>query len=130
MPITTTRFESDDLTIHAASGDLSFDEAFREIEAYYKQKKPTRNVLWNLNQVSALNFTSEEIEKIASYEPRFEDIRPSGKTAIVANEDLSFGISRMFELYSQMKQAPHDVRVFRELEQAMEWLELNLTSTQ
>jgi hypothetical protein len=42
------------------------------------------------------------------------------KTAIVAPENLPFGLARMYEAYAL--ESPESVKVFRELEDALEWI--------
>jgi hypothetical protein len=44
----------------------------------------------------------------------------TSRTAIVAPEDVAFGSSRAFQAYS----ASHVVMVFRDLEEARRWLDL------
>jgi len=42
------------------------------------------------------------------------------KTAIVAPEDLSYGLSKLYESYSE--HSPETIMVFREAKDALEWL--------
>ena len=46
---------------------------------------------------------------------------PALKTAVVADSDLAFGMSRMYELKRQERPLPF--HVFRDADEAMEWLD-------
>jgi hypothetical protein len=46
--------------------------------------------------------------------------RGNAKIAIVASTDLSFGMSRMYEVFSG--NLPQTIMVFRNLEEAEQWL--------
>ena len=110
------------LTIFTPTGVLNFNEIMSAITAFY-DGTPTKNVIWNLNDVSKINVTSEEIEKIAASRPQDNKIRPEGKTAIVAQNDYYFGLSRMFETYSQLKNIPFQVMVFHTMKEACQWID-------
>mgnify|MGYP003593379463 CR=1 FL=1 len=45
------------------------------------------------------------------------------KMAIVASDDLNFGLSRMYEIDTSIRKNPYTVRVFRSWEEAMAWLD-------
>ena len=46
------------------------------------------------------------------------------KTAIIAPDDLPFGLGRLYEAYSD--ESPETTSVFREIDKAFEWLGLDL----
>jgi hypothetical protein len=50
--------------------------------------------------------------------------RESGKTAIVVSSDLLFGLSRVVELHSDVSGYSHETMVFRTMDKAFEWLEI------
>jgi hypothetical protein len=110
------------LTTYTVSDKLTFDEAMAEVENFYKQ--PTKNVMWDLSNVSELNFSSEEVRKIAGFNQRLESLsRINGKTAIVAPQDLIFGIGKMFQSISDYIDVPFIVMIFRTMEEAQSWLD-------
>ena len=110
------------ITIFSASGKLTFDEAMAEVKMFYIQ--PTPNVVWDLRSVSEVNLSSSEIWEIASFRPRHESSkRINGKTAIVTSQDLLFGLSRMFQSFSENEDVPFAVMIFRTMEEAQGWLD-------
>ena len=122
MPITSSKKEGKDLTVFKVTGVLSNEEVMPVIKSFY-EGKPTKHVLWDLIDTTEVQLTSEEVEKVAYYRPRYEGKRASGKTAIVAQKDILFGISRMFEMQSKMLEAPYAIMVFRDLNEAYKWLD-------
>jgi hypothetical protein len=110
------------LTIFSPTGVLNFNEIMSAITSFY-EGSPTKNVLWDLNEVSKINITSQEIEKIAASRPQYNKKRPEGKTAIVTRNDYYFGLSRMFETYSQLKNIPFQVMVFHTIKEAYQWVD-------
>ena len=122
MSISSSIDKSRDLTIFKVSGVLSFDQALPEVKAFY-DGAPTKHVLWDLTDTTEIRFTSEEVEAISSFGPRYEGKRETGKTAFVARQDILFGLSRMFEIHSRINEAPYPIKVFRELDEAYQWID-------
>jgi hypothetical protein len=122
MPITSHIDKTKDLTIFKAIGVLSFDMALPVVKAFY-DADPTRHVLWDLIDTTDVQFTSEEVLSIVRFEPRYEGKRELGKTAFVAQKDVIFGLSRMFEIQSGIQEAPYPIKVFRSLYEAHQWLD-------
>ena len=121
MPITAHTDRSKDLTIFKVTGVLSFDLAFPLVEAFYDDD-PTSHVLWDLTDTTDIEFTTEEVLEIVNFKPRYHGKRKSGKTAFVAQKDILFGLSRMFEIQSNIQEAPYAIMVFRSLYEAHQWL--------
>jgi hypothetical protein len=122
MPITAQIDKSKDLTVFTAKGVLSFENAMPVVKAFY-DGDPTKHVIWDMTDTAEVQFTSEEVIKIATFEPRIKGKRALGKTAFVAQKDILFGLSRMFEIHSGMVNSPYPVMVFRDIEQAYNWLD-------
>ena len=121
MPIKVHIDKSKDLTVFTVKGLLSFDDAMPVVKAFY-DGSPTKHVIWDMTDTTEVQFTSEEVIKIATFGPRTEGKRELGKTALVAQKDILFGLSRMFETHSDMVNSPYPVMVFRSMEQAYKWL--------
>jgi len=122
MAITAQIEKSKDLTIFTVRGTLSFNNAMPVVKAFY-DSEPTKHVIWDLTDATEVQFTSEEVEKIATFEPRIKGKRELGKTAFVAQRDILYGLSRMFETHSEIAKSPYPVMVFRSIEKACNWLD-------
>jgi len=122
MPITVQIDKPKNLTVFTVKGVLSFDNVMPMVKAFY-DSEPTKNVIWDLTHTTEVQFTSEEVKKIATFEPRIKGKRELGKTVFVAQKDILFGLSRMFEIHSEIVNSPYPIMVFRSIEQAYKWLD-------
>ena len=122
MPITSYIDKSRDLTVFISSGVLTFDVAMPVVEAFYAGN-PTKHVMWDLIETDEVRLSSEEVKRIATYGPRIKGKRALGKTAFVAEKDLHFGLSRMFEIQSALSQSPYPICVFRSRDEAFKWID-------
>ena len=76
--------------------------------------------LWNFSKGS-LNLTSTQIQELADYaKTKFS---PPSRVAIVATEDLAFGLSRMYEAFRAQEMV--DIEIFRNEQDAHNWLTNN-----
>ena len=73
--------------------------------------------LWDFSKAE-INLTSSQIEQLAKYGKAKFSI-PS-KVAIVAPEDLAFGLMRIYEVHREEDQA--EIKVFRSEQDAWGWL--------
>jgi hypothetical protein len=122
MPISIQIDESKQLTIYTLeSGVTSFEEIATTVKDLY-EKNPTKNVLWDASEGSVAELTKDHIEKLASFSPRFSDLRKGGKTALYSPGDVAFGLSRMFEIIGNLRKVPIEIKVFRDRDQALQWL--------
>jgi hypothetical protein len=122
MPITSHIEKSKDLTVFKVTGVLSFDIVIPVVKSFY-DGDPTKHVLWDLIDITEAQLTSEEVETIAKFGPRYEGKRASGKTAFVAQKDVLFGLSRMFEIHSSIQESPFPIMVFRSIDTAYQWID-------
>ena len=122
MSITSHIDKANELTTFTVTGVLSFDEVMPEIEAFHTGE-PTKHVIWDLLETTDVQFTSKQVEKVATYQPPHDGKRESGKSAIVAQEDFLFGLSRMFETQNNLMGSPYTVMVFRSTDEAYQWLD-------
>ena len=122
MPI-TFRIEKDrDLTVFKVTGVLNFDEAMATVKSFY-EAEPTKNVIWDLQEVTEIPFSSKEVESIADNPARAKGKRPGGKTAFVSQNNMVFGLARMFQIQTELKNIPYTVKVFRTIKEANDWLD-------
>jgi len=120
MPIEIRSDQARDLTIATLEGVVTFHDIMAAIESFYSQ--PTKKIIWDSSNCQYSQLTHVEVQKLATFPLRYSDLRKDGKTAIVAREDLSFGLSRMFQAFGQAKDLPFSIEVFRELGDAMQWI--------
>ena len=98
-----------------------FEEIWEQTYSFFNGN-PSKLVLWDFTDGTAKSVSSESLDQIVK---RCEDIQnriESGKGAIVAPKDIGFGLSRMFQAFSEYGNFPFQVGVFRDIETAKEWL--------
>lgn len=123
MPIEIITDESLSMTIFRGSGELSYEEIKKAIKSFYDSPS-NPNVLWDLQQASIARLTHEQLELLADDLISLRGDKIQGKRAIVAEDDLSFGLSRMFETLTSVsagQNTTNEMRVFRDLKQAYDW---------
>jgi hypothetical protein len=91
---------------------LALQEKFRNDPDF----NPAFAQLVDLTQVRKLEFNPGEIRQIAGSAVA----APGVRRAFLANDDVAFGLARMFESYRESMDDT-GTRVFRELDQALNW---------
>ena len=110
-----------DLTVVIATGKLQADDFHKSIREYYSGPV-TANILLDLNQADLSAFQSHDLIRIAGHSKQVSEARRGGKTAIVTNKALEYGIGRMFGAYTEVERTPFKVEIFRNHEEAKKWL--------
>ncbi|BBO76964.1 hypothetical protein DSCW_43810 [Desulfosarcina widdelii] len=122
MPVSTSTDESHALTIFTVEGELTFEEQMNALKAFYSGD-PTANVLWDFRLMKGNRVSSQELEELFNFIKANRAKRLQGKTALVATSDLDFGLSRVSEAYSQIRQLPWEMKAFRTMDEALEWID-------
>jgi len=124
MPIKKHTDPSTDLTTFTCEGHITLKAVADAMRCLYDgiDGPTTRMVLWDLSKASTENLSVDELDDIAQL--RLENKIPmtNGKTAVVAPNDLDFGMVRMFQ--AKTAGTPRYLMVFRTLEKAMEWMKI------
>lgn len=123
MTIEISTDSSNSLTIFKGRDVLSFEEIKKAIKSFYDAPSMP-NVLWDLQQADLTSLTREQLELLADNLASMRGDKKEGKTALVAQNDLAFGLSRIFETLTTVsagQNATNEMRVFRDLKQAYDW---------
>lgn len=112
---------ANDLTHFTLSGKVDTTEVKQAIEAFYSGQV-TKRVLWDLTDSDVSELSKPEVESIASTPRAAQQQRQLGKTALVAPEDLAYGLSRMYQALTHLENLPFETQVFRDKDEAMNWL--------
>ena len=110
-----------DLTMYVVNGELSADEIIKKVIVYYT-KHPTKLVLWVMEDAFTAGISTGDIEKIILTARKYAGSRKEGKTAIVGPKEIDYGLGRMYKTFSEMEGLPYEYMVFKELEEAKDWL--------
>ncbi len=116
----TLGFDEERVARLTVKGELMLDEAIASVSELYEDSRftePTR-LLWDLQSARA-NWSDTEIDKFVDF-IRKNRTQGRGRAAVVAIDDLSFGLSRIYEFKSY--DVSVEVQVFRDLDDAIIWL--------
>jgi len=80
---------------------------------------PAMNQLFDMRAVGQISLTADDLRTIAAANV----LGPGVRRAVVAPTDLSFGVARQLEFF--LTPAGHEVQVFRDIDEARQWLGLD-----
>ena len=121
MPVTTKANHDKQLTINTVTGEPSFQEGMAAFKKFY-EGKTTQNALWDFRKASLARVSAKEIKAIFDYIKQHVEKRVGGKTAILVSKDLEYGMSRMVQAFTKLKDIPIEIEIFRSIEEAIQWL--------
>jgi len=120
MSIETTRDRGQNLTIHVVTGPVSEPQMYRTLEDFY-DREPTALVLWDMSQAELSQVTPGMLQKFVRRAAEIGVRRQGGRTAVVAPEDLEFGLARMSETFADLESMPFSFSAFRSRQEALPW---------
>ncbi len=110
-----------DMTVFTVIGKVTANELVAVISDFY-ENSVTSNILWDLTKSDLSEIRSSDVELITNLSVKYAEKRSSGKTAIVGSDDLTFGISRMYEMTKEIAKLPFETKTFRDIDKAFKWL--------
>ena len=124
MTVSTEVDEKRDLIIHHFSESVNLESILKTIEnaVNHPQYHPAMNAIWVCDDGTEVNMTSEEARKVSEFARKaFDKEGASYKLALVANDDLAYGMNRVYEGWSNDR--PITINTFRKIEQALNWMD-------
>lgn len=122
MPVSIETRPELDLTIFRATGIVSVEDQKKELKAFY-EGSPTLNVIWDFSMMQEVSATSSELREIILYAKQFTDRRPGGRTALVVDTKLKYGLARMASTFAEIEEIPWDIRAFEDMNSALTWIQ-------
>ena len=88
-----------------------------------KQYPANVNALWDVREQDFSNVDSSIVQNLIILNKRYPD-RATAKKAFIVNRNLAFGMLRMYEMYSSIKESntPQYLKVFRSYAEGEKWL--------
>jgi len=124
LPVETKIDTEKGLRMHALAGRVTLamiEDALAEIYARPDYRSEA-GVLWDVRAADLSQIKGGEVRGIVEYVMTHRGAPPGTRTAILVARDLDFGLARMAEQQLEAK-SPSDVTVFRDMDEAMAWLE-------
>ena len=124
MPIVFSIERERDFALFTGSGVLCLDD-FIEAFDTYSRTGPVNLELYDLREVSETRLTGEQIRTLAMVgASKSLERLPDSKTAVLVESSPEYGLSRMYQLLSELEGVAWDVAVFHTPEEAYAWLGL------
>ena len=126
MPITYQLKSDERLVILVHAGIVTDDEFLSFYRALFEDNRfdMSFNMLVDLRQTESSVRSAAALNEFADFMRRqFISITVRPKVAVVAPEDVSFGLARMYEVFSG--DVPWEFAVFRAADAALAWLGLS-----
>lgn len=121
MPCDSVIDASRHLVVTTASGDVTDDEVFACC-SHLKERadfNPAFNQLLDFTRAERWEAKVRDLQRVAA-QPLFSS---DSRRAIVATNPAIFGLARMFEAYRSLSNVGEHVMVFREMREALAWLD-------
>ncbi len=119
----TTLDRDRDLTRIKVVGKVTAEDFHAWTANYYAGPTTPLN-LWDLRQADLAAIGSDDLIDDAERSKQVAQVRQGGKTAVVADKALEYGIARMRAVYAEIVEMPFAFRVFQSMEDALKWLGL------
>ena len=121
MTVLVDVFPEKNITRVTFEGELTIDLIRSVVEQY---GRPTDDLIVFFSGVDSTSLTTEELQTFAMEMSRAAGDRKNLRTCFVIDDELTFGLSRMFETLSEITGGSIEYHVCRDLEDAEAWLEV------
>jgi hypothetical protein len=121
MAINTTRDPVLDLTIHVVTGPAFEEEMYAALEGDGPDDQTTLR-LWDMSAAEVSHVTPGILRRFIKRAADLGKSREGGRTAVVARNDLAYGLARMSEAFVDFTSSPYQFRAFRTQADALLWL--------
>ncbi|MFC1554426.1 hypothetical protein ACFL7D_07320 [candidate division KSB1 bacterium] len=123
MTIKTQIDRNKEIVIHCVTGHINLQDIVDAFEGRSgsPEYNPNYNVLWDLTGLDAKTIGTDEIIEIANeIKTRLNERSSVYKVAFLANSDLVFGLTRMYESFVSNERV--NTHIFSKIDDALKWL--------
>ena len=124
MTVYTEVDEKKNLIIHHLKESISVHTITETIENTLANPKYKMgmNAIWIFEQGTDVDMSSKDAQNISEYARKaFDKSGVSYKLALVASDDFAYGMTRVYEGWSNDR--PVTINTFRKLDEALAWIE-------
>jgi hypothetical protein len=121
MPIAFRIDKDSGIVYTTIEGRINTDELLESLEHFMNHPdfSPCLNGLADLRNFEMDTF-SADVMRIAELLIKYRNRIGPSKTAVVISKDVTFGMTRMFQAFSE--QSSIETAIFRNMEEALRWL--------
>jgi len=123
MAICTEVDVSKNLMVHTFTENVSLSSIVETIDAtlVHPLYTPGMNMMWFCEDGVDVDVNTDDPINISNYARKiFDQFGKGYKVALVANDDLAYGMLRAYQSWSDDR--PNDIQVFRKKDDAYAWL--------
>lgn len=124
MAVNTEIFENRNLIIHYFSENISREIITETIDntLLNPKFKMGMDAIWCVEVGTHVEMSSDDAKIISKHARKaFDQDGACYKLALVASDDFAYGMSRVYEGWSNDR--PVDIQTFRKIEDALKWIE-------
>jgi hypothetical protein len=115
---------SDNYFLATIDGDIlphDFKQAMDEITAS-EEYPPDVNTIWDIREVDFSPMNEGLARSLIHIRKTTDEKRGNTKLAVVVTDDLSFGLSRMYQTLSELSELSQEIEIFKNIEEARNWV--------
>lgn len=112
--------QQNNVVILRVNGNVSFEQIIDALKQYFP--KVSKHLLWDYTNGNLSNVTAEEFSRVPDLAKLYLTNRIGGKTAFACPSNSVYGMFRMYMAYAEIKKLPYQYEVFRNFEDAINWL--------
>ncbi len=116
----TTKID-DSVIVNTVVGQVGFDDLV-EFITENNDSWIGRPVIWDIAEFDLGDISDKELRKFTETMASTSENRKGDKSAIVAPQDLQFGMMKALETLAEIASYPVRIRVFRKIADAKKWL--------
>jgi hypothetical protein len=122
MPLVTRIDVEAGLATHTITGELSLEDVMQAMVKLFTNPdfRPDMAILVDISQGSAETLSQEDIDEFVNLTRAMGEKRGTGRSAILAAQDLDYGIGRIIQ--ALLDDTTRDLRVFRDRDVCLQWL--------
>ena len=107
------------LVLSTASGVFSRSDAVRHMQKLLKDPDfdPRYSQIADFTQVAKIELSAKDVHELAQRSV----FSPQSRRALIVPNEVAYGLGRMFEMLRE-NQGEMGIRVFRNLEEALDWV--------
>ena len=109
------------LTTFKCTGEVIVKELINKLVTVY-ETSPTHYLLMDLTHAKLKNGSTEDVREYVNFLKSRGSVRSGGKTAISVSSDNEYGLSRAFQILSEIVGLDFKTEVFSSLDGAKNWL--------
>jgi len=131
MAITHTLYKKEKIVFSTLSGIITDSLLLESYAALYTSKDwlPGLDEVVDLSHADMTAVSADGMQRLAALTMSHTKSKcESFRTALIAPDDLIFGLSRLYEGVSE--ESPEQVMVFRNLSQACDWIGVDIATIQ